>query len=98
MKNVHDSNFSPCIEVFSKRLKHIRASHGISQKKLGILAGIDEFVASTRINRYETGKHEADMETVARIAHALNIPRAYFYADDDNLAELILQFYKNENL
>jgi hypothetical protein len=31
-------------------------------KKLGIAAGIDEFEASTRINRYEKGVHEASME------------------------------------
>lgn len=42
-------------EIFCKRLKEARTAAGLSQKKLGIAAGIDEFVASTRINRYEKG-------------------------------------------
>lgn len=36
-------------EIFCKRLKEARLAAGLSQKKLGIAAGIDEFVASTRI-------------------------------------------------
>jgi len=78
--------------TFCTRLKHIRLARGLSQKELGKLAGIDEFVASTRINRYEQGIHEADLETAGRLAQALVVPLAYFYADDDKLAEMILQF------
>ena len=36
--------------IFSRRLKEARLAAGFSQKNLGIAAGIDEFVASTRIN------------------------------------------------
>jgi len=78
--------------TFCTRLKQIRLARGLSQKELGKLAGIDEFVASTRINRYEQGIHEADLETAGRLAQALVVPLAYFYADDDKLAEMILQF------
>ena len=46
--------------VFSRRLKEARIKAGLSQKRLGIEAGMDEFVASTRINRYEKGVHQAD--------------------------------------
>lgn len=49
--------------VFCFRLKQIRLERGLSQKELGKLAGIDEFVASTRINRYEQGIHEASLDT-----------------------------------
>ncbi|EDH9073974.1 transcriptional regulator, partial [Salmonella enterica subsp. enterica serovar Agbeni] len=35
-------------DIFCKRLKEARLAAGFSQKKLGIAAGIDEFVASTR--------------------------------------------------
>lgn len=79
-------------DIFSKRLKDARQLRGLSQKGLGIAAGIDEFVASTRINRYEKGVHEANIVTAGRLALALQVPLAYFYADDDNLAKMILKF------
>ncbi len=79
-------------DVFSQRLKDARLLRGLSQKGLGIAAGIDEFVASARINRYEKGVHEANIVTAKRLAEALNVPLAYFYADDDNLAKMILLF------
>ncbi|WP_347253828.1 helix-turn-helix transcriptional regulator [Leminorella grimontii] len=78
--------------VFSLRLKQARVAKGFSQKRLGIEAGIDEFVASTRINRYEQGIHNVNTGTAQRLADALNVPVAYFYAIDDSLAELILAF------
>lgn len=80
--------------IFCSRLKHIRLERGLSQKELGKLAGIDEFVASTRINRYEQGIHEASLDTAGRLAEALDVPLAYFYAEDDNLAEMILKYKK----
>lgn len=73
----------------SKRLKEARLSAGISQKKLGIAAGIDEFVASARMNQYETGKHVPDFEIVQNIAKVLSLPAAFFYTVENELAELI---------
>ncbi|KYP92090.1 hypothetical protein WB91_02220 [bacteria symbiont BFo1 of Frankliniella occidentalis] len=78
-------------------MKHARVAKGISQKKLGIAAGIDEFVASSRINRYEKGIHQADIDTAQRLATVLNVPLAYFYAIDDDLAQIILDFVPKEN-
>lgn len=78
--------------TFGKRLKQARDAVGLSQKQLGILAGLDEFVASTRINRYERGVHEPDAGIAMRLAGVLNVPRAYLYADDDAMAELILAY------
>lgn len=78
--------------VFCARLKQAREAAGLSQKELGILAGIDQFVASTRINRYEKGVHEADVQTASRLADSLKIPLAYLYAKDDRLARMILGF------
>lgn len=77
-------------DIFCQRLKTARLAKGLSQKSLGILAGIDEFVASTRINRYEKGVHQASLETVQQLATALQVPLAYFYMEDDALAELTL--------
>lgn len=75
-----------------KRLRVARTAKGFSQKQLGILAGIDEFSASPRINQYERNKHVPDYSTAQRLAKALSIPVTYLYADDDLLADLILLF------
>ncbi|CNE29584.1 helix-turn-helix domain-containing protein [Yersinia pseudotuberculosis] len=81
-------------DIFCKRLKEARLAAGLSQKKLGIASGIDEFVASTRINRYEKGVHEVDIDTAQRLADVLGVPLAYFYTRDDRLAFVVQQFPK----
>jgi transcriptional regulator with XRE-family HTH domain len=80
--------------VFGERLKEARLRAGLSQKQLGISAGLDPFVASTRINRYELGVHKADYPFACRLATELAVPVAYFYSDDDQLAEMIVLFGK----
>ena len=80
---------------WGSRLKQARLAAGLSQKMLGIEAAIDEFVASTRINRYELGVHRPDLLTVRKLAKALDVPVAFFFADeDDELAELLLIYGK----
>ncbi|UJB63279.1 helix-turn-helix transcriptional regulator [Acidovorax sp. YS12] len=75
------------------RLKQARLNAGLSQKMLGIEAGIDAFVASTRINRYELGIHRPDLLTVRKLAKVLDVPVAFFFADeDDDIAELLLRY------
>jgi transcriptional regulator with XRE-family HTH domain len=59
---------------------------------LGVRAGIDECSASARINQYERGKHTPDFLTVRNLAKALEVPSAYFFAEEDHLAELIIMF------
>lgn len=78
--------------VFQRRLKEARAKCQLSQKELGIQAGLDPFVASTRINRYELGVHEPDIATIQRLAQALSVPTAYLFADDDRLSRMIMSF------
>lgn len=78
--------------VWRKRLKEARIAVGLSQKQLGIEAGLDEFVASTRINRYEQGVHAPDYLMATRLARALKVPVAYLYCDSDAMAQLILAF------
>jgi transcriptional regulator with XRE-family HTH domain len=77
-----------------KRLKEARKSAELSQKKLGIAAGMDEFSASARMNHYEKGRHTPDYKTLKRIAKILRVPVAYFYADTDDLAQLIISYHK----
>ena len=76
--------------VFTLRLRQAREKKNLSQRRLGILAGIHQDSASSRINQYEHGKHEPDFRTVQRLARVLGVPTAYFYATDDLLAELVL--------
>lgn len=78
--------------VFQRRLKQARLAQQLSQKALGTNAGLDPFVASTRVNRYEKGIHEPDMATVGRLAAALKVPAAYLFAEDERLARMILAF------
>lgn len=73
-----------------KRLKAARQRAKLSQRQLGIAAGIDEFSASPRVNQYERGKHTPDYSTAERLAKVLGCPTAYLYAREDDLAELIL--------
>lgn len=78
--------------LFARRMKAAREQLGISQMELGVRAGIDEFSSSARINQYERGKHMPDFLTVCNLAKVLGVPTAYFYADDNHLAELITLF------
>lgn len=80
------------LSTFSKRLRLARMDVGLSQKELGILAGLDPFVASTRINRYEQDVHAPDQATAKRLAKALGVPLAYLYADNERLARMIKAF------
>jgi transcriptional regulator with XRE-family HTH domain len=73
----------------SKRLKEARLEAELSQKKLGIAIGIDQFVASPRMNQYETGKHVPDFDVVEKLAKILKVPPSFFYTNEDELAELI---------
>lgn len=77
-----------------KRLKQARVEKNISQKKLGLMARIEECSASARMNQYETGKHAPNYSSLKRIAEVLNVPPAYFYAEEDELAELIRLYQK----
>ena len=69
-----------------------RQAAGLPQDRLGVKAGLDEGTASARISRYESGIHEPNTAFAQRLALELNIPLAYFYAPDDDLAKLILWF------
>lgn len=83
------------ISPLPKRLKEARLAAKLSQKELGIAAGIDRFSASPRINQYETGKHTPDFLTLKNLAEVLSVPTAFFYAEEDELAEAIKQFVKH---
>ncbi|MFT3756460.1 MAG: helix-turn-helix transcriptional regulator [Pseudoxanthomonas sp.] len=78
--------------VFAGRLRSTRTARGLSQMRLGVLVGLSEDVASTRINRYEQGVHTPDLETAARMAEQLGVPLPYLFAKDERMARAILEF------
>lgn len=82
------------MSVFSVRLKEARQRAGLSQEKLGLAIGLEESTASTRMNRYEKGVRAPDIELVQQIAKVLNVPAAYFYAEEDDIARLLVGIYR----
>ncbi|MBL0245772.1 MAG: helix-turn-helix domain-containing protein [Rhodoferax sp.] len=79
--------------LFGRRLRDARNRVGIPQDKLGVSIGMDETTSSARISRYETGIHEPPFATAANLATALNVPVAYFYCDDDKLADFLISYF-----
>lgn len=55
------------LERFGGMLRSVRISRGISQEKLGQLSGIDR----THISAMERGKRNVSLETISRLAVAL---------------------------
>jgi transcriptional regulator with XRE-family HTH domain len=78
--------------VFGRRLREARLRAGIAQDRLGIMIGLDEGCSSARMSRYENSVHEPSFPVIESIARALGLPVAYFFCDDDKLAE-IMQTY-----
>lgn len=76
---------------FGVRLRQARERVGLAQDKLGVAIGLDEGCSSARISRYETGVHEPPFETARKLAAVLGVSVAYFYCDDDWLADMILR-------
>lgn len=72
-----------------QRLLDARAEAGLSQKALGISAGLDPSVASPRINQYERGVHNPSFPMLVALARVLKVPVAYFYCQDDDSAALL---------
>lgn len=78
--------------IFAERLAQARIRKGLSQKQLGVLAGMDPAVASPRINQYERGKHEPQLKTAKQLAEVLGIPPAFLYTEDELLAKLLFRW------
>jgi len=76
------------------RLKESRERLAISQRELGVRIGIEQSVASSRMNHYEKGRHMPDFATLKRIAEELNVPVAYLFCETDELAQVVMGFEK----
>ena len=79
--------------MLAHRLKQARLRAGLSQEKLGKLAGIDPMSASARMNQYERGKHSPDYQLMCRVAEILKMPVSWFYTEDEEHARLQEIFY-----
>lgn len=91
---LESKNVGAAKRVWQKRLKEARLAAGLSQRQLGIDAGLDEFVASTRINRYELGVHASDYLMSVRLALVLGVPVAFLYCDNDEQAKMLVAFHR----
>ncbi|CPR14245.1 helix-turn-helix transcriptional regulator [Brenneria sp. g21c3] len=79
--------------MIPKRLKAARLRANFTQEKLGVLAGIEEATAYSRLSHYENGTHKPTFELACEFARVLNVPECYFYIVDDEFAEDVLNLY-----
>lgn len=79
--------------LLARRLKEARLRVGLSQERLGLEAGLDAMSASTRMNRYEAGARVPDFSLMERVAAVLSVPTAFFYTEDDDLADLLVLYH-----
>lgn len=80
--------------MLPKRLKEARLRAQITQATLGVLAGIEEATAYSRLSHYENGTHKPTFELVCEFARVLDVPECYFYTVDDDFAEQVLDLYR----
>lgn len=72
-----------------QRLRQARTEKGISQKELGLRVGMEPSSASSRMNHYEKGRHMPDFEMLERLAKELGKPVAFFFCEQESIAELL---------
>ena len=56
-----------------ENIRKLRKERGLTQKQLGEMCGINE----ANLRKYESDKQNAKIETIERIAQALEIGRAH---------------------
>ena len=77
-------------ETFKQRLREARERVECSQRGLGVRMGLPPKKASVYINRWERQGKQPNWEAIEKMAGVLEVPAAFFLADDDTLAEIIL--------
>lgn len=82
------------LPIFAVRLKAVREAAGYSQRGLGIALGLDPDSAGPRMNQYERGRREPDLDMASRIAALLKVPLAYLYCEEDDIADALLALKK----
>ncbi len=77
-------------DTFRNRLREARERAGFSQRGLAVKIGLPPKKASVYVNRWERQGKQPCWEDIAKMARVLEIPPAFFLADDDLLAQIIL--------
>lgn len=83
--------------MLPNRLRVARLRAKLTQEMLGLLSGIEEATARSRISQYESGIHRPNFEMMCEFAKVLDVPECYFYTVDDEFAEVVLELYKKLN-
>lgn len=79
--------------MIPKRLKEARHRAKLTQERLGVMAGIDESTARSRVSQYENGIYRPNFETCCAFAKILGVPECYFYTLDDDFAGALVELY-----
>jgi len=79
---------------FGVRLREARLAAGLSQSELEELSGIPK----ARLSRYENGHVEPSIQTLARLARALNVSEASLLGDERASQEQLLQVLKDRGV
>ena len=79
---------------FGVRLREARLAAGLSQSELEELSGIPK----ARLSRYENGHVEPSIQTLARLARALNVSEASLLGDERAAQEQLLQVLKDRGV
>ena len=72
---------------FGQRLREARVAAGLSQSELEDISGIPK----ARLSRYENGHVEPSIQTLARLARALNVSEASLLGDQRAVLEDFFQ-------
>jgi transcriptional regulator with XRE-family HTH domain len=72
---------------FGQRLREARVAAGLSQSELEDISGIPK----ARLSRYENGHVEPSIQTLARLARALNVSEASLLGDQRAILEDFFQ-------
>lgn len=75
--------------LLSKKIKEARKRAGLTQKELGVRAGMSEAM----IGQYETGYRRPKYKTLERIAAAMDLSVEYFLEnrDDPDVHEILVE-------
>lgn len=98
MKNTIDENLLNNLSMdktIGDNIKQFRKDKGLSQKELGKKIGVSQQM----IAQYESNKREPKLQTLVKIATALDIPIVYLLSNCSNIVfdEKDLKFLENNN-
>lgn len=78
------------LEIFARRLKHLREQRGLSTRALGEIVG----TSNATISRYETGKRDPDLSIAHKLATYFNVTIEYLCGEDGSTEiESLIEMY-----